>query len=238
MTAPAGAHRDGWRGLIPHSEWELYRKAGYGRPMPPGSRPALLVVDATFRFVGTDDAQDRSMLSYPTSTGSRAWRAVEQAEGLLWAFRRRSLPVYYSIRDQDPPVQAQLPRALKRAEGEEPANANEIVPPLAPIAGEAVIAKAKPSAFHSTTLLSMLIYRGVDTVVVVGGVTSGCVRASAVDAFSYGLRVVVAEDAVFDRSELSHATSLFDLEQKYAQVCPSDAALDYLGLSPTGDPQS
>jgi maleamate amidohydrolase len=238
MTGRVESHRDGWRALIPQSEWDLYRSAGYGRPLSPGARPALLVVDATVRFVGLDEPQDRSMAAYPASTGCRAWRAVDRAATLLTACRGGSLPVFYTIRDETPSVQAGQPRALKRTEGAEPDDANRIVPPLAPLPGEAVLTKAKPSAFHSTALLSMLVYRGIDTLVIAGGVTSGCVRASAVDAFSYGFRLLVPEDAVFDRSDFAHAWSLFDLQQKYAQVSSATRVGRYLRSLQIGDDAS
>nr|WP_246087038.1 isochorismatase family protein [Nocardioides humi] len=86
---------------------------------------------------------------------------------------------------------------------------------------EIVLEKPKPSAFFATTLLARLIERGVDSVVICGGTTSGCVRATAVDAFSYDLRTVVVADATFDRLELSHAASLLDLSAKYADVATS-----------------
>jgi nicotinamidase-related amidase len=104
----------------------------------------------------------------------------------------------------------------------------EIIPMIAPIEGETVIYKEKPSAFFGTPLAAMLIDHKIDSVLVCGGTTSGCVRASVVDAFSYNYRVGIVEEATFDRSDLSHKVSLFDLHQKYADVMGERSALDYL----------
>lgn len=224
----------GWRSLIPGEDWVTYEKGGYGRTPAPGTAPALLVVDATYRFVGLRAPQNESLVVYPGSTGQRAWDAVARARLLLQATRRSGYPVFFTIRDEQLEVQNSQPRRDKHGKPRsEPEEANDIVGPLAPRRGEAVLAKSKPSPFHGTPLLSMLVYQRVDTLVIVGGVTSGCVRASAVDAFSLGYRVIVPEDAVFDRSELVHAVHLFDLEQKYSEVCTASEAANYLGgLSP------
>lgn len=91
-----------------------------------------------------------------------------------------------------------------------------------------MVCKAKPSAFFGTPLLSVLIDLGVDSLVVCGGTTSGCVRATVVDAFSYNLAVAVAAEATFDRIEASHWMSLYDLNLKYAEVVSVGAAADHL----------
>jgi nicotinamidase-related amidase len=104
----------------------------------------------------------------------------------------------------------------------------EIVEALAPRPGEIVLEKAFASAFAGTPLSTILTLQRVDTVVVCGGTTSGCVRGTAVDAAGQGYRVAVAEDAVFDRIELSHAASLLDLWMKYANVMPTAALVSWV----------
>jgi maleamate amidohydrolase len=98
------------------------------------------------------------------------------------------------------------------------ARESEIVAQVAPERGDEVVTKDKPSAFFGTELARLLRDRGVHDLLVVGGTTSGCVRASVVDAFSHGFSVGVVADCVFDRSETSHAVNLFDMDQKYADV--------------------
>lgn len=225
-----------WRQVIPDEEWAIFRNGGYGTPPPRGVRPALLVVDVTHRFVGLDAPLEVSQGVYPTSTGERAWRAVHRGATVLEAARAAGRPVIYTIRDENRAVQQAQPRRDKhRPVVQEPAEANDVVQPLVPREGECVLGKAKPSAFQGTPLLAMLVYLGVDSLVVIGGVTSGCVRATAVDGFSLGYRVMVPDDAVFDRSNFLHAAHLFDIEQKYGEVCSSDDAAAFLrGLDRSG----
>ena len=91
-----------------------------------------------------------------------------------------------------------------------------------------MIYKQRASAFFGTPLISYLTKDSVDTLLVGGGTTSGCVRASVVDAFSYGFKVAVIEECTFDRGEASHKINLFDIHQKYGNVIHLDEALDYL----------
>lgn len=97
-----------------------------------------------------------------------------------------------------------------------------------------MILKTKPSAFFGTPLLSFLIDLKVDTLMVCGVSTSGCVRATVIDAFSNNLRVQVIEDGCFDRLETSHAINLCDMNAKYADVIPSTEALETIGALPDG----
>jgi nicotinamidase-related amidase len=104
----------------------------------------------------------------------------------------------------------------------------EIMEQVAPIAGEAVLRKTAPSAFWGTPLVAHLNQLRVDTLLVAGETTSGCVRASVVDGCSYRYKMIVVEECVFDRHEACHAINLFDMHQKYADVVSLEAALDYL----------
>jgi nicotinamidase-related amidase len=105
---------------------------------------------------------------------------------------------------------------------------NEIVHEIAPQDGDIVILKDKPSVFFGTPLMSYLHELQVDTLLVAGTTTSGCVRATVVDAFSYNFKVAVVEECVFDRGQTSHKVNLFDMQAKYADVVPLEAALSYL----------
>src|SRR5919202_1020564 len=104
----------------------------------------------------------------------------------------------------------------------------DVLPEVAPVDGEVVLRKTAPSAFWGTPLMAELNRLDVDTLIVAGESTSGCVRASVVDAASYRFRVIVVEECVFDRHEAPHAINLFDMHQKYADVIPLDTALDYI----------
>jgi nicotinamidase-related amidase len=108
----------------------------------------------------------------------------------------------------------------------------DFVAEVAPRCGDVLLPKKHPSAFFATALTSHLIDLGVDTLVVAGCTTSGCVRASVVDAFSLNFRVLVAEDAVYDRSRISHAVNLFDMSEKYADVAPAAECIARLEALP------
>ena len=118
---------------------------------------------------------------------------------------------------------------------EREAAGNEIVAEVAPEPRDIVVVKAKPSGFFGTPLLSYLIYLKVDTLLVCGVSTSGCVRATVTDAFSNNFRVGLIEDGCFDRTEAAHAINLFDLNAKYADVVSSAEVLEYVAApSPAG----
>ncbi|MBV9378802.1 MAG: isochorismatase family protein, partial [Alphaproteobacteria bacterium] len=110
---------------------------------------------------------------------------------------------------------------------------NEIIAVIAPGPKDIVIKKQKPSGFFGTNLASYLTLLGCDSVIVVGTTTSGCVRATVVDAFSLNYRVILAEEGCFDRSEASHAVSLCDMHAKYADVVPTSEVLSYFEQLPT-----
>ncbi len=108
------------------------------------------------------------------------------------------------------------------------AKGNDIVREIAPQPHEFLIRKAKPSAFHGTALLGYLIDLGIDTLIVTGTTTSGCVRASVLDAFSQNYKITIVEECTFDRFESSHAINLFDMQSKYCDVLPLDEVTAYL----------
>jgi nicotinamidase-related amidase len=106
--------------------------------------------------------------------------------------------------------------------------AYQIIPELQPLPTESVLVKAAPSAFYGTGLLSQLVYHNVDTVILTGTVTSGCVRATAVDAFSNGFRVAVVIEGVYDRGRTSHKVALWDIHTRYGDVMSKDEVLAYM----------
>ena len=109
-----------------------------------------------------------------------------------------------------------------------PERGYQFVAEVAPEPGDLLIPKRHPSAFFGTALVSYLIDLGVDTVLLTGCTTSGCIRASAIDAFAYNFRCAVVEECVYDRSPLSHVVNLFDIQAKYGDVVPVADATAYL----------
>ena len=209
-----------WRSFVPESDFELYRAAGYGERAGLGPDLGLLVVDMTYGFVGEGPTDIREAVqSLPNACGEHAWAAVEALVPLLDAVREAGRPVFYTedvsaLSDSDDNVWARKQGRL----GGRAARESEVVAPVAPQPGDEVVRKDKPSAFFDTGLADRLRQRGVRDLLVVGGTTSGCIRASVVDAFSHGFTVGVVADCVFDRSMTSHAVNLFDMDQKYADV--------------------
>lgn len=226
----------GWRSVIPERDRAVYAAAGYGGRLPRGRRPALLVIDTTYGFVGRERLPIlESIRDYPNSCGEAGWRAVDVIVGLLGLVRELGWPVVYSAGFTQLGIRGVGRWADKhpRSVSASPSDSNEVVAEIAPLPDEPVLPKTKPSLFHGTPLLDLLVADGIDSLVVTGGTTSGCVRATVVDAFSHNLAVLVAEDGVFDRGELSHAVNLFDMDEKYADVLPAAEIADWLrGVGP------
>jgi maleamate amidohydrolase len=218
-----------WERVIPPEDRAVYEKAGFGRSGGLGSRPGIVIIDVQYRTVGLERAPIlEAMKTYPTACGEYGWTAVDQIAGLLAAGRERGVPVFY------PYVSPKQDYDGGRLAGKVPSimgideRGYDFVEQVAPQAGDVLIPKKHPSAFFGTPMASYLIDKGVDTVLISGCTTSGCVRASAADAFAYNFRVAVIEDCVYDRGQLSHAVNLFDINQKYADVIWAEEAIDYL----------
>lgn len=218
-----------WDGIIPERDLAAFQ-AGFdpaARALRAGTMPALVIVDMTREFV--DGA-------YPTGWSATGYPALAAITRLLGVVRGRGLPVFYSKAaalpgDADRPAQrghwnlkppgAVDTRALPPGD--------VIMDDIAPRPQDIVVYKGwKPSAFNGTPLASYLTYHRIDTVIVTGMTTSGCVRATVVDAFQGNFRVVVPHECCADRSQISHAVSLFDMHMKYADVISVGETLDYL----------
>ena len=196
------------------SELEIYRQQNFGNPIGFGRKPALLVIDFTVGF------NDPALFG-----GGNIDAAVKRTVRLLEFFRGRKLPVaftrvVYADDGSDGGVfAAKQPRLLILTESHP---AGQVVPELVPRPGELVVRKNQASAFFGTSLAPWLVQQGADTVVIAGCTTSGCVRATVVDAISYNFRPIVARDCVGDRALGPHESSLFDMQQKYADVLERD----------------
>jgi nicotinamidase-related amidase len=206
-----------WELVFSESEravYDLYRRPLGGVPAP-GSA-ALLIVDATVEFLGRDAPVLEAAAELPTACGGTAWRAVEQIAALLDLFRGNGWPAIFTVPDWE--AQPFVGAATKGPNRALPSGAGTMPPALQPAATEPVIKRSRPSAFFGTSLLALLIRSGIRSVVLAGGTTSGCIRASAVDGSSHGLDVFVVSRACFDRSDLSHAVALFELERRHAAI--------------------
>jgi len=212
-----------WKGFVPDAELEVYRKAGFGERIGFGAKTALLNIDTTWMFI--DPAYDLC--------GRRMPELEEALARLTAAFRAAGLPIYYSRRDDrsHPTYRGIWNYKLGTADTFQYKNdprADQWPPEFAPRPEDRVILKNKPSAFFATPLESFLRYDGVDTLVVCGVSTSGCVRSAAEDAFSHNFRVIVVGEACGDRSPTAHRANLFDMDMKFADVEDLDTVLDHL----------
>ena len=223
-----------WDDVLSERDRQVYREAGYGTRGGGGERPALLVVDVTYDFVGDEPEPILdSIKKFPNSCGEEGWRGMEAIRELLEACRERDLPIFYSKGMDERSALTRGSWAWKNAKALNKGDlaeriGNQIPRPIAPQPGETVIQKTKPSAFFGTPLASYLIALGVDTLLVTGTTTSGCVRATVIDAFSLNFRTLVVEEAVFDRGEASHKINLFDMQSKYADVIALGEAKRYV----------
>ncbi len=224
-----------WDGIISQEEQERYRAAGFGRPTGVGTSPALLIIDVQYRTVGTTPRPFMEAIKeFPTSCGEVGWDAVRNIQRLLTAFREANFPVVYPHVAPKMTYDAGRLAAKVPSIMEIPERGYRFVEEVAPREGDILIPKRHPSAFFATSLASYLIDMKVDTLFVTGCTTSGCVRGTTVDAFSYNFRVAIPEECVYDRSPVSHAVNLFDMSEKYADVMPLDQALALVkGVSAT-----
>lgn len=195
--------------------------AGFRKEAPfgLGDRPAVLVIDDFASTLGerSDDVV-AAVADGRERCGTEGWDAIDCTKELLETARACGVRVVHTT------IEDPVPRAVF---GQIVA-AYEFHPEVAPEGDELVIRKSFASAFQGTSLVGHLVARGIDTVVLCGNSTSGCVRATTVDAAALGFHVAVVEDCVFDRTEASHAINLFDMEQKYADVIRLDEAMSYL----------
>jgi len=211
-----------WTGIVTEEEERRYAHAGFGGAGVWGKKPALLIIDVQYRTVGTTPKPYwEAIEEYPTSCGEAGWAAVAQIAPLLALFRDKGFPVLYPhVAPKNAATDGgRLAEKIPSIMGID-ATGYAFVHEIAPQEGDVLLPKKHPSAFFGTPLTSHLIDLGVDTLVVTGCTTSGCVRASVTDAFALNFRVVVPEDCVYDRAPTAHAVNLWDMNAKYADVMP------------------
>jgi nicotinamidase-related amidase len=232
-----------WDRFLTPRDREVFAAAGYGARQGFGERPALLVVDVNYFFCGErPEPILESIRRWRNSCGEDAWTGIKVIRRLVDAARGQGVPVIYTTGSPRPDQWNRGSWAWKnnrmgedRDAGRELAlDGNTIVPEIAPAPQDIVVLKEKPSGFFGTPLLSYLVLLGCDSIIITGTTTSGCVRATVLDAFSSNYRCTVVEDGCFDRSQASHAINLCDMHAKYADVVPSSEVLDFLGRYPAG----
>ncbi len=218
-----------WEKIIPELDRKIYQRAGYGATQTFGRRPALLVIDMILGFTGTKPMETLDAIrEFRSSCGKVAWQAIPRIRKLLRACRQQGIPVAYSTSDLD--YKATFGNATKRVREATTMTDRSMEFPhiIRPRAGEFIVRKARASAFFGTHLITYLTRMGVDSLLVTGCTTSGCVRGTVLDGYSYGFSVFAVEDCVFDRSHFSHLVNLYEMNSKYATVITSEEAIHYL----------
>jgi maleamate amidohydrolase len=222
-----------WDGVITADDQERYDRAGFGRPSGIGSRPALLIIDVQYRTLGdTPKPFYEALEDYSTACGEVGWNAVKHIAELVEVFRKNGHPILYphvapKLSYDSGTLGAKVPSIMSI-----PEQGYRIPPEVAPEPKDIMLPKKHPSAFFGTPLASYLVDLQVDSLVVTGCSTSGCVRSTVVDAFAYNYKVLVPFDAVYDRSETVHKVNLFDMGQKYADVMSTDDVIRTVSALP------
>jgi maleamate amidohydrolase len=199
---------------------EVYAKARLGESVTLGSRPAVLVVDFSCGFTDPE-----------CTLGADMTEQVEATKRLLDAARAKGLPVIFTTIGFEPSLKdggLWLEKVPALGDLQIGGRWVEIDPRLEPREGETIVVKKGASAFFGTNLAAILISQGIDSVILCGATTSGCVRATAIDLLQYGFPTLVPRECVGDRAQAPHDANLFDIQAKYADVVSVEEALDYV----------
>jgi nicotinamidase-related amidase len=231
-----------WNQFLTERDKKVFETSGYGARGGFGKRPALVIIDVNYAFCGEQPEPIlESIKKWRNSCGEDAWVAIPYLRKLIDAAHEKGIPVIYTtgIRREDNWDSGSW--SWKNARNQERPQAigvnrdgNDIVDEIAPAPQDIVILKQKPSGFFGTNMLSYLVLLGCDSVIVTGTTTSGCVRATVLDAFSNNFHVALAEEGCFDRSQASHAINLCDMNAKYADVVKTDEVLTYFSSLAAG----
>ena len=228
-----------WNEFLTERDKQVFEKSGFGAEAGFGKRPALLVIDVSYNFCGDrPEPILESIKRFHNSCGEYAWESLPHIRKLIDKCHEKNIPVIYTTGTVREDGWDAGGWAWKNSRTDEDVTApkisgfnrdgNEIMDEIAPSPQDIVIYKHKPSAFSGTPLSGFLNDLGADSLLVTGTTTSGCVRASVIDAFSNNYRVSVVEEGCFDRSQASHAINLCDMHAKYADVVTTEDALTYV----------
>jgi maleamate amidohydrolase len=218
-----------WKDIVDAETLEIYEP--YRREVRVGRNPAVLAIDLYNKaYQGGDRPVREANRLYPGSCGEHAWNALEPTRRLLAAARKAGVPVIYTTRHAD----TDGVRSTHRRMGGESEELYHIKEELAPMPDDLVIYKERASGFFGTPLIAHLRRLGAESLIICGESTSGCVRASTVDAYSYAFHNVVVEQCTYDRSLLSHKVNLFDLHHKIADVMHVDVVVAHLEVLARG----
>jgi len=215
-----------WKDVIPEADIKLY--AGWRRETFVGPRPALLAIDLyDLVYRGGPHSPYELNDQFANTCGIYAHRAIAPTKQILAAARRAGLPIFFCTQETRPNNRPRGAQSTRR-QLEVPPDGYAIYREFTVEPGDVMIWKQRASIFQGTPLFSHLSLLGVQSLIVCGESTSGCVRASVVDGYSNGFHVSVVEECTYDRAELTHKVNLFDLHHKYADVMHLDEVIAHL----------
>lgn len=227
-----------WDDLLSEQDRQVFEAYMGNATRDLGKRPAIVVVDVNYAFVGLKPEPIlESIKTFRTSCGDVGWAVIPRLQALIALGRELGIPIVYSTTLTDQMRGAGWANRSRDNSGNEVLGHNElekrtlgntIVKEIEPQPRDIVLEKRAPSAFYGTSLLSYLNELDIDTLLVTGTTTSGCVRATAVDGASNRFYVGIIEDCTFDRVEISHKVSLLDMNAKYGTVISLGEAMEYL----------
>jgi maleamate amidohydrolase len=216
-----------WKDIVSSDVLDIY--SHYQRKVFVGTAPALLAIDLyELAYQGGPKPVSQLHRTYPSSLGEYAYAAIEPTKRLFTAARTAGLSVFYTTQDTRPDREPGRITATRRQSAPADPALYAIKSEFKPQPGDVVIYKQRASAFYGTPIMANLTQLGVRSLIICGESTSGCVRASAVDAYSAGFHVALVEECCFDRSPLSHKINLFDMHHKYADVLHIDEVVTHL----------
>lgn len=217
-----------WEAIFSKKDRILAEKAGFGKRQQYGNKPALIIVDVVKAFLGSKpQAAIDSVNEYRTNCGFAGWTALKHIKNLLYICREKNIPVIFTTIDLAKTKLYGGPDKIWKPDEKWDKSSFEIIPEIKPLNSEFVIKKTKASGFFATPLAKILNNLNIDSLFVIGTSTSGCVRATVVEGLSHNYKIFVVEECTFDRFELSHLVSLWDMNAKYADVISLKEAQNY-----------
>ena len=216
-----------WKDVVPEADMKLY--SFWRRETFVGPRPALLAIDLyDLVYRGGPHSPYELDPQFPNTCGIFAHRAIEPTKRLFAAARSAGIPIFYCTQDTRPNNRPQGAVSTRSSRPRPGPDAFAIYHEFAPQPSDVVIYKQRASIFQGTPLRSHLSLLGIQSLIVCGESTSGCVRASVVDGYSSGFHVSLVEECTYDRAELTHKVNLFDMHHKYADVMHIDEVVAHL----------
>lgn len=219
-----------WDDVLTETDRIVIEKGKYGQPRGYGKKPLLLCIDLQPNYIGADMPIEQQLDEWPSGGGAAAWAGVRKILSLRDAAREAGVPVFYTRNVQNSTALFDNFAGKRKRDNSKFIDGHpnsDLLPCVKPLPDEMIIPKSYASAFYGTPLQSYLITLGIDTVIIVGGSTGGCCRATAVDAATRSYHLIYVEDCLFDRIEVSHKAALLDVWMKYGDVVDSENVKEY-----------